>query len=170
MKELAPPVGFGGRMAPPSLHAPVRVWFDASEVEVGTFGTVDVKLLVVEDEALIAWDLEETLIAADYTCVVAGNGAEAVRELEADAAGFRGVLTDIRIGQGPNGWEVGRRARELVPGMPIVYVSGDRAGEWASRGVPDSVMIAKPYALSQVVAVISQLINRAARSPEPEGT
>lgn len=131
----------------------------------------EVKLLVVEDEPLLAADLEDALTAGGYTCVVAATGAAALRELEADASGFKGVLTDIRIGRGPDGWDVGRRARELVPEMPVIYVSGDSSGDWASKGVPNSVMIGKPYATAQVITAISQLINAVAMAPtQPSGT
>ena len=77
----------------------------------------EIKLLIVEDEALVADDLEEALTAAGYTCVVAGTGVAALRELDLNGLSFKGVLTDIRIGRGPNGWEVGQRARELVADM-----------------------------------------------------
>lgn len=122
----------------------------------------EIKLLVVEDEALVADDLEEALTAAGYTCVVAGTGVAALRELDLNGLSFKGVLTDIRIGRGPSGWDVGQRARELVADMPVIYMSGDSSGDWTSKGVPNSIMIPKPYALAQIITAISQLINAAA--------
>lgn len=74
------------------------------------------------------------------------------------------MLTDIRLGRGPNGWDVAKRAREIMADIPVIYVSGDSAAEWASKGVPNSVMVPKPYALAQLVTAISQLINAAAMS------
>jgi hypothetical protein len=68
------------------------------------------------------------------------------------------VLTDMRLGHGPSGWDVARRSRESVPTMPVVYVSGDSAGGWAARH-PNSVMISKPYAFAQVVTAIPTLLN-----------
>lgn len=124
--------------------------------------TPSISLLLVEDETLIALDLEEGLVQAGYDCVVASSGQKALDELAREPTRFAGVLTDIRLGAGPNGWAVGRHARELVADMPIVYMSGDSASEWASQGVPNSIMIGKPYALAQVITAISQLINAAA--------
>jgi DNA-binding response OmpR family regulator len=130
-----------------------------------------VLLLIVEDEALIAATLESALNDADYECIVADNGQEALNLLNQDAARFQGVLTDIRLGQGPDGWEVGQRARERVHDMPIIYMSGDSGADWSSKGVPNSLMIQKPYALAQVVTAISQLITTVATaragSPAP---
>ena len=128
----------------------------------------EIKLLVVEDEALVADDLEEALTAAGYTCVVAGTGVAALRELDLNGLSVKGVLTDIRIGRGPSGWDVGQRARELVADMPVIYMSGDSSGDWTSKGVPNSIMIPKPYALAQIITAISQLINAAAMTSSPQ--
>jgi DNA-binding response OmpR family regulator len=118
-------------------------------------------LLLVEDEALIRMNLEEDLGDAGFTLVVAANGVEAMAELEADATRFRAVLTDIRFLPGPNGWEVARRARELVPHVPVVYMSGDSAHEWNSQGVPSSIMVAKPFVGAQIITAITTLLNEA---------
>jgi DNA-binding response OmpR family regulator len=121
----------------------------------------EITVLVVEDNALIAISLEEGLNDAGYRCLVAATGTAALQMLEEDSTRFKGVLTDIHIGDGPNGWDVGQRARQLVTDMPIVYMSGDSAADWSSKGVPNSLMIPKPYAVAQVVTAISQLITAA---------
>jgi two-component system cell cycle response regulator CpdR len=38
------------------------------------------------------------------------------------------------------GWEVARVAREIDPTMPVVYMTGTQGEEWASKGVPQSVL------------------------------
>ena len=120
----------------------------------------NVLLLLVEDEALIRMNLEEELTEAGFELAVTTNGRQAMAELEADPARFRGVVTDIRLGRGPDGWEIARRARKAVPEMPVVYVSGDSAYEWAARGVPRSVMVAKPFVSAQVITALSTLLNQ----------
>ena len=91
--------------------------------------TDQLTLLLVEDEPLIRLMLEKELADAGFALVVAANGRQAMAELDADAARFRAVVTDIRLGEGPDGWEVARQARELVAGIPVVYVSGDSSHE-----------------------------------------
>jgi DNA-binding response OmpR family regulator len=119
-------------------------------------------ILLVEDDPFIQEVLQIELANAGFTIIAAGNGTKAMVELAAaDAKRFRAVVTDIRLGRGPDGWELGRRARELVPGMPVVYMSGDSVRQWASKGVPNSVMIAKPFALAQLITVVSSLITDA---------
>ncbi len=119
-----------------------------------------VLLLLVEDEALIRLNLEEELTGAGFALIVASNGRQALTEIETDTGRFSGVVTDIRLGAGPTGWDVARRARELAPGIPVIYVSGDSAHEWDSRGLPNSVMIKKPFVTAQVLTAISTLLNQ----------
>jgi hypothetical protein len=44
-------------------------------------------------------------------------------------------------------------------------VSGDSAEDWGSKGVPNSIMLAKPFAPAQLVTAVSQLLN--ASMPPP---
>jgi CheY-like chemotaxis protein len=79
-----------------------------------------------------------------------------------DKAGgkYRARVTDINLGRGQiDGWEIARHAREIDPEFPVVYVSGDSAEAWASKGVPNSIMLAKPFAPAQLVTAVSQLLN-----------
>ena len=118
-------------------------------------------LCLVEDDALIRELLETSLTDAGFEVVEVSCGTKALTEFDADAARFRAVITDIRLGAGPDGWAVARRARELVPIMPVVYMSGDSAPEWSSQGVPNSLMVAKPFAPAQIITAVSTLLNAA---------
>ena len=120
-----------------------------------------VPILLAEDEVLIRMNLEEELTEAGFDVMASWNGQQAIAELEAEPARFFAVVTDIRLGRGPDGWEIARRARELVPTMPVVYISGDSAGEWATRGVPSSVMVPKPFAPVEVLTAVMTLLEQA---------
>jgi DNA-binding response OmpR family regulator len=117
--------------------------------------------LLVEDEALIVEILTAEFADTGFEVVVASDGNRAIAELDADAARFKAVVTDIRLGKGPDGWDVGRRARELVSDMSVVYVSGDSTHDWSSKGVPESVVILKPFAPTQLVTAVSTLVTAA---------
>jgi hypothetical protein len=41
-------------------------------------------------------------------------------------------------------------------------MSGDSAGDWAANGVPNSIMLNKPFAPAQLVTAVSQLLNTGA--------
>lgn len=118
-------------------------------------------LLLVEDEFLIREILDENLTEAGFVVVAVGSATEAYEELADNVSRFRAVVTDIRLGEGPDGWDIARRARQLASDMPVVYISGDSAGDWASKGVPKSVMIGKPFATGQIVTAVATLINDA---------
>ena len=123
--------------------------------------TTTTALFLVEDDALIRELLEASLTDAGFEVVEVSCGTKALAEFNADAARFRAVITDIRLGPGPDGWAVARRARELVPTMPVVYMSGDSSPEWSSKGVPNSLMVAKPFAPAQIITAVSTLLNAA---------
>jgi hypothetical protein len=38
-------------------------------------------------------------------------------------------------------------------------MTGAAAGDWASRGVPNSILLEKPFAPAQLVTAVSQLLN-----------
>ncbi|GAC1548722.1 MAG: response regulator [Beijerinckiaceae bacterium] len=123
---------------------------------------VDLRLaiLLVEDEELIAEVLTAPLEEGGYSVLHVCDGRGAVTALESGNEKYRGLITDINLGHGgPNGWEIARHARELNPDLPVLYMSGASAHEWSSLGVPNSLMIAKPFAPAQIVTAISSLLN-----------
>ena len=122
-----------------------------------------ISVLLVEDEPLLALDVETALTDAGYTVTVASSGQQALKALSSMEAPYSALVTDIRLGAGVDGWAIAKRSRELIPGVPVVYMSGDSGVNWTSMGVPESVMLTKPMALSQVVVALAQLMN--ARHP-----
>jgi DNA-binding NtrC family response regulator len=115
-------------------------------------------VLLVEDEPQIREMLEIALNDGGFDVKAAESGTNALSELESDPAKFIAVVTDIRLGTGPDGWAVGHRARELIPGVPVVYMSGDSAADWTSAGVPGSLVLAKPFAIAQLVTAVAHLL------------
>jgi two-component system cell cycle response regulator CpdR len=93
-------------------------------------------LLLVEDEGLIRHDLKEGLVEAGFDVSDVAAGGTALSDIEADPSRFSGLVTDINLGKGPDGWEIARRARELLPNLPVVYISGHGSADWPSKGVP----------------------------------
>ena len=120
------------------------------------------QFLVAEDDTVLQMDLEDTLRTAGFDPLIAANGAQAMVALETEGANLRVLVTSIRIGDGPDGWEVARRAREIKPSIPVVYVSGSHPDEWAVNGVPNSLLVEKPFAAAQVVVAVSALLLKVA--------
>lgn len=122
-------------------------------------------VLVVEDEPLIGLTVEDALGEAGYDVRLISEALEALHELESAAEVLSALVTDIRLQGGRDGWQVARRARELNPALPVVYMSGDSALDHSSQGVPQSVMVQKPFAAAQIVTAVSTLINKAPPTP-----
>jgi DNA-binding response OmpR family regulator len=117
-------------------------------------------ILVVEDDHLIQSVVEESLTDGGFEIVIASSGENAVELLDASEGKFRALVTDINLGQDRlDGWDVARHAREIDLHFPVVYMSGKDADDWASKGVPNSIMLAKPFAPAQLVTAVSQLLN-----------
>jgi len=124
-----------------------------------------IQLLVVEDEALILDFAVTALEDGGYVVVTADAALPALALLEGTTRPFCGLLTDVNLGDGITGWEVARRARELSPEIPVVYMTGDSAHEWAAQGVPNSLLLQKPFAGAQLVTAISGLLNQVSGTP-----
>ena len=72
---------------------------------------------------------------------------------------YRALVTDINLQGKMDGWEVAQHAREIDPVFPVVYMSGAAAADWASKGVPNSIMLSKPFAPAQLLTAVSNLLN-----------
>jgi len=127
-----------------------------------------VSVLAVDDDALVLDLLQSALEDGGFQVITALGGDDAMAALEMNRArDICALVTDVNLGPGKSGWEVGQRARELNPGLPVVYISGDSAHDWTARGVPRSVLVQKPFAAAQIVTAVAGLIN--AQDSPPEG-
>jgi DNA-binding response OmpR family regulator len=123
-----------------------------------------VVILVAEDDPIIQAIVEDALTQAGFEPAVVASAEEAVTLLEGNRSHYRAVVTDFNLRGELGGWEVAKQAREIDPAFPIVYMTGAGADEWASHGVPNSVLLTKPFAPTQLVIAIAQLLNSASSS------
>lgn len=121
-------------------------------------------LLYVEDEAIVSMVVVEALEDAGFEVKHFFEGRAVLGALKEGATEYRGLVTDVRL-PGVDGWEIARHARELNPSMPVVYVTGDSVAEWSSKGVPNSIVLQKPFATAQLVAAVTTLLNQVAVAP-----
>jgi len=116
-------------------------------------------ILVVEDDHAIQSVVKEALTDGGFEPAIAASGEEAVTLLKGGLTKYRALVTDINLRGTMGGWEVAKRAREIDPEFPIIYMTGASADEYASRGVPNSILLTKPFAPAQLVTAVSQLLN-----------
>lgn len=124
-------------------------------------------ILVVEDDPQLQIIIEESLSGGGFGCVITASGEEANNRLQEGAGKYQALLTDINLSGAVDGWEVAKRAREMNPDMPVIYMTGDSAGQWASSGVPHSIILNKPFAPAQIVTAVAQLLNTGTPSNPP---
>ena len=124
-------------------------------------------IMVVEDNPEIQTLIDEALREGGFDPAITASGEEAVTLLRGNRDHYRALVTDVNLKGTMNGWEVARQAREIDPTFPVVYMTGAAADEWASHGVPNSILLTKPFAPAQLVTAISQLLNALGPSPAP---
>ena len=118
-----------------------------------------IPVLVIEDDDGIQCLVDDALTEAGFDPAIAASGEEAVTLFQGSNGKYRVLVTDINLIGRIDGWEVAQQARKIDPELPIVYMSGASAADWPSKGVPNSIMLAKPFAPAQLVTALSQLLN-----------
>jgi DNA-binding response OmpR family regulator len=115
-------------------------------------------ILVIEDEYALQGIVEDALTEGGFETEILSSGEEALTLFKGRIKEYRALVTDINL-KGLNGWEVAKQVREINPACPIIYMTGAAASEWASRGVPNSILLEKPFAPAQLVTAIANLLN-----------
>lgn len=123
------------------------------------------RIMVVEDEPLVAFDNESMLQDAGYVVVATvDNYVDAAEAMARDALDL--ILTDISLAGEGSGLDVARAASAL--GIPVLFVTGNCTAEAKALAVG---CLAKPYServlLGTLAAVDEHLQGRAPkRVPE----
>ena len=117
-------------------------------------------ILVVEDDFHIQDLIQEALTEGGFQTEITASGEEALTLLQGEKSKYRALLTDVHLKGALTGWDVAKRARELNPEIPVIYMTGAAADQWPSNGVPNSLLLNKPFAPAQVVTAVSQLLNQ----------
>lgn len=116
-------------------------------------------ILVIEDEYPLQGLVEETLAQGGFAIDILSSGEEALTLFKGGGKNYRALVTDANLKGRLSGWEVARQIRERDPDFPIIYMTGVAADQWASQGVPNSILLQKPFAPAQLVTAVSQLLN-----------
>ncbi len=120
-----------------------------------------VRLLVVEDEPLVAFDLEHLLTEENYQVMATVDRVADAVSVMGSVSDIHLVLVDVALADG-SGIDVARAAHER--GIPVMFVTGNCPGE--AEGFAAGCL-SKPYAqrdlLAAIVAVESALAGRKVR-------
>ncbi len=132
-------------------------------------------VLLVEDDELVRAHAEMLLRSLGYRVLGVGAGRAALDLLRREPT-IDLLFTDVVLPGGMNGKELSERARELRPGLPVLFTSGYTEGAMQHQGRLDMVpMLGKPYRrqelASKVRAVLTvrgdEAVTRAPTPPAP---
>lgn len=118
----------------PPLHPPTR----------------GIRVLMVEDEALVADVVAAALRDLGYKVSHAASGDEALERLR-DGERLDILFTDVVMPGLINGAELAREAQHLRPGLPVLLATGYSENAAITGGLP---VIAKPYGIETLASAI----------------
>ena len=95
------------------------------------------RVLVVDDDPVVAKSIDRVLTGKGYAVIAAKDGAEALAKLAEEK--YDAVFTDIRM-PGMSGLEVAARVKKSQPWLPVVIVTG--------YGSPESEALARDIGVS----------------------
>jgi DNA-binding response OmpR family regulator len=118
-----------------------------------------IHVLLVEDELMICEWVAESLSEQGFAVQTASNAADALRHLASDPVDV--LFTDINLPGGMDGAALARRARELLPHLPVVYASARVTMLAPEARVPGAIIVPKPYEPALVGRLITAALHQA---------
>jgi len=121
------------------------------------------RILVVEDDAGVREVPVNILTDQGYQIVEASNGEEAINHLENGPA-FDLLFTDIVLPGGMNGVDIATRAKQIQPGIKILFTTGYAESAIVERGHldPSEVLVNKPYRRAELLEKVRSIIEKQA--------
>jgi DNA-binding LytR/AlgR family response regulator len=117
-----------------------------------------IKILIVEDDAIIAHSLELDLTNYGYeVCASVNNYADAVQQLKTTIPDF--VIIDINLNQVLNGIDIGRYIFENIK-LPFIFLTAntDKDTIEIARKVFPKAFLSKPYDIKSLIGTIQVAI------------
>ncbi len=120
----------------------------------------DARILVIDDEPLMADSLRKNLIEEGYTVDTAANGAEAIEKF--DVGGHHLAICDLQLPD-MNGLDVLRHIKDARPATEVIVVTGfgtvTRAVEAIKAGA--FYFVEKQFDFSQILPLVEKALERA---------
>jgi two-component system, cell cycle sensor histidine kinase and response regulator CckA len=123
-------------------------------------------VLLADDEDAVRRLAARALIRAGWQVIEADSGGSALESLRASGAKIQALVTDL-VMPGMAGEELAQAVRTACEDahLPVVMVSG-YAETHNSQAItdPDTIFLAKPYSLADLVAALSRLVEDESKS------
>ena len=132
----------------------------AAAMEPGIRENEPIHVLLVEDELLISEWVAQSLSEQGFVVQTATNAADALSHLASDPVDV--LFTDINLPGGMDGAALARRARELLPHLPVVYASARVTMLAPEARVPGAIVVPKPYEPAFLGRLLTAALHHAA--------
>jgi two-component system cell cycle sensor histidine kinase/response regulator CckA len=131
-------------------------------------------ILVVDDEELVLDFVKLTLKHAGHQVLLAANSKDAVELCRKQERPIDLALLDISL-PGGGGGELGQALRDVIPHLPIIFMTGFANDDLQRFGVdgPNSEVLLKPFLARQLAEKVQEVLTRARAlgvSANPTGT
>ena len=125
------------------------------------------RVLLVEDEPAVRRLVQMTLELQGYRVQVAGTAEDALAGLSAESPPEL-LLTDLRL-PGMDGRQLALAARERIPDLPVLFVSGhpERYIAEGESGVPNGRLLQKPFTPVELLREVRLALDATAAFREP---
>lgn len=111
-----------------------------------------VRVLVIDDEAVLRGLLQDMLAACGYEADVAESGAAGLARYQAER--YRAVITDLLMPE-MNGFEVVTALRTIDPAVRVIMLTGSAPAQTAGRARESGItLLHKPIALGDLKAAV----------------
>jgi PAS domain S-box-containing protein len=119
-------------------------------------------VLVVEDEPEVLQVAVAFLKSLGYSVLTAGNAAEALARLDEPGTRVDLLFSDVVLGPGMSGGELGRAAQLRQPGLPVLLTSGyERPGADDEPGPERQFeLLRKPYRREELAAAVRRTLEQ----------
>jgi PAS domain S-box-containing protein len=127
-------------------------------------------ILVAEDDPFVRSSVIRLIESLGYSVVAAVNGNDALLKLRANPE-IDMLFTDIVMPGGINGWELADQARQIRPGLPVVYSSGYALEMLAQQGraPAQSIILVKPYRKAELAERLKEALTAHFMAPPEIG-
>jgi DNA-binding NtrC family response regulator len=117
------------------------------------------KLIFLEDDALILEFTQEALALAGFEVLPATSGEDAL-QLLSETPECLAMMIDVRLQSALDGWEVARLARSRYPDLAIIYTTTADTPDFERERVDRSVLLQKPYTLDRAVSAAREACHK----------
>jgi PAS domain S-box-containing protein len=117
-------------------------------------------ILVVDDETTVRHLIDEVLDEAGYTVINAADGAAGLKVLQSGAP-VDLLITDVGLPGGMNGRQVADAARQLRPGLKVLFITGYAENAAVGNGHLEHGMelLTKPFSIDALTSKVADMID-----------